>query len=197
MAADGFAPRQASRAELRIGDRERDRVTQALHDAFAQGRITREELDERLDTTLRARTEGDLRTVLSDLVAPDDPANPVFAEREPYPDRGDLATWGHHYQMAQWQAARREAHRARRKHWEHQGHPAQWGRHAHGGPWGHPAARRHHGPPPLPVILAFLLVIGLVTGTMFIVVKLAVLLLIGAMVFGIVRHTRSHRHFHK
>ncbi|MEU6414596.1 DUF1707 domain-containing protein [Microbispora sp. NPDC046933] len=52
---------------LRIGDRERDEVTRLLHDAFAQGRITREELDERLDATLSARTAEDLRRVTADL----------------------------------------------------------------------------------------------------------------------------------
>ncbi|MEU7911736.1 DUF1707 SHOCT-like domain-containing protein [Microbispora bryophytorum] len=52
---------------LRIGDRERDEVTRLLHDAFAQGRITREELDDRLDATLSARTAEDLRRVTADL----------------------------------------------------------------------------------------------------------------------------------
>ncbi|WP_433224416.1 DUF1707 SHOCT-like domain-containing protein [Microtetraspora malaysiensis] len=60
-------PEPAPRDGLRIGDRERDEVTAALHDAFAQGRITHEELDERLDATLSAKTEGDLRRVTADL----------------------------------------------------------------------------------------------------------------------------------
>jgi hypothetical protein len=164
MAADGFA-----RNDLRIGDRERDRVTQALHDAFAQGRITREELDERLETTLTARTAGDLRTVLSDLVAPDDPANPVLPAREPYPYRGDLATWGHHYAMAQRHAEQRAQRRA---HWE--------------------ARRRSGRPPLLPMILAFALVAGIATGSIFVVFKVALIVWLGAMVFGIARHRRSH-----
>jgi len=52
---------------LRVGDAERTRVTEALHDHFAQGRLTRDELDERLDATLSAKTYGDLRRVTQDL----------------------------------------------------------------------------------------------------------------------------------
>ncbi|WP_285781157.1 DUF1707 domain-containing protein [Microbispora sp. NBRC 16548] len=71
----GHAPPSGSaHGGLRIGDRERDEVTRLLHDAFAQGRITREELDERLDATLSARTAEDLRRVTADLPGawPDD-----------------------------------------------------------------------------------------------------------------------------
>jgi hypothetical protein len=53
--------------QLRVGDAERDEVTTALHEHFAQGRLTRDELDERLTATLSARTVGDLREVTRDL----------------------------------------------------------------------------------------------------------------------------------
>jgi hypothetical protein len=56
--------------ELRVGDAERDEVTTALHEHFAQGRLTRDELDERLTTTLSAKTVGDLRAVTRDLPGP-------------------------------------------------------------------------------------------------------------------------------
>jgi hypothetical protein len=56
-----------STEQLRVGDAERDEVTTALHEHFAQGRLTREELDERLTATLSARTVGDLRAVTRDL----------------------------------------------------------------------------------------------------------------------------------
>lgn len=52
---------------LRIGDAERNRVTEALHEHYAQGRLTREELDERLDATLAAKTFADLRPITADL----------------------------------------------------------------------------------------------------------------------------------
>lgn len=56
--------------ELRVGDTERTKVTEALHDHFAQGRLTRDELDERVDATLAAKTFGDLRQVTRDLPGP-------------------------------------------------------------------------------------------------------------------------------
>ncbi|MGI5156054.1 DUF1707 SHOCT-like domain-containing protein [Microbispora sp. CA-102843] len=65
--SSGSAHGASAPGGLRIGDRERDEVTRLLHDAFAQGRITREELDERLDATLSARTAEDLRRVTADL----------------------------------------------------------------------------------------------------------------------------------
>jgi uncharacterized protein DUF1707 len=55
---------------LRVGDAERDEVAVALHDHFVQGRLTRDELDERLERTLSARTAGDLREVTRDLPDP-------------------------------------------------------------------------------------------------------------------------------
>ncbi len=54
---------------LRVGDAERDEVASALHEHFAQGRLTREELDERLTAALSAKTVGDLRKVTEDLPA--------------------------------------------------------------------------------------------------------------------------------
>lgn len=56
--------------ELRVGDAERDEVTSALHEHFAAGRLTRDELDERLTATLSAKTVGDLRAVTRDLPGP-------------------------------------------------------------------------------------------------------------------------------
>jgi Domain of unknown function (DUF1707) len=54
---------------LRIGDAERDRAVAALGDHFAAGRLTREELDERIDEAMRARFDADLAPVLADLPA--------------------------------------------------------------------------------------------------------------------------------
>lgn len=56
-------------SELRVGDAERDAVASALHEHFAQGRLDREELDERLSAALAAKTVGDLREVIRDLPA--------------------------------------------------------------------------------------------------------------------------------
>jgi hypothetical protein len=65
--------KKASRAmndSFRTSDADRDRVTGLLRDHFAAGRLTSEELDERLTATLSARTFGDLRHVLADLPGP-------------------------------------------------------------------------------------------------------------------------------
>ncbi len=52
---------------IRASDADRDRVAAQLREHFAEGRLTREEFDERLTATLNAKTYGDLRHVLTDL----------------------------------------------------------------------------------------------------------------------------------
>jgi DNA-binding PadR family transcriptional regulator len=47
-----------------------ERATARLRDHYAEGRLTREELDERVMAALKARTAGDLRRVMSDLPEP-------------------------------------------------------------------------------------------------------------------------------
>lgn len=53
---------------LRASDTDRDKVATVLSTAYAEGRITREEHDERLDAVMRARTFDDLVPITSDLV---------------------------------------------------------------------------------------------------------------------------------
>ena len=55
---------------FRTSDADRDRVAALLRDHFAAGRLTPEELDERLTAALSARTFGDLRRVMADLPEP-------------------------------------------------------------------------------------------------------------------------------
>lgn len=62
--------------DLRVGDAERTKVTEALHDHFAQGRLTTDELDERVDATLSAKTYGELRQITRDLPGPEPVAVP-------------------------------------------------------------------------------------------------------------------------
>ena len=50
-----------------ISDADRDGASARLRDHYADGRLTREELDERVTAALNARTFGDLRRVLADL----------------------------------------------------------------------------------------------------------------------------------
>lgn len=53
---------------LRASDTDRDKVATVLTTAYAEGRITREEHDERLDAVMRARTFDDLVPITNDLV---------------------------------------------------------------------------------------------------------------------------------
>lgn len=53
---------------LRIGHAERDAAVAQLRDAAAEGRLTLEELDGRIETALEARTRGELRRLLADLL---------------------------------------------------------------------------------------------------------------------------------
>ncbi|MGH3381957.1 MAG: DUF1707 SHOCT-like domain-containing protein [Actinoallomurus sp.] len=117
--------------ELRVGDAERDEVATALHEHFAQGRLTRDELDERLTATLSAKTVGDLREVTRDLPGPAPSRLP--AERASGP-------WGHG----------REEMGA-----------AHWGRGPFGPPWRGPSRGGwgpRHGRPFGPILLVALVV---------------------------------------
>ena len=56
---------------VRIGDAERDRAISTLSDHFAAGRLSREELDERVDQAMQARFDADLRPLFADLPRPE------------------------------------------------------------------------------------------------------------------------------
>jgi hypothetical protein len=73
---------------IRVSDADRERVTARLRDHFAEGRLTREELDERVTAALNAKTAGDLRRLMTDLpgdapVAPVPAGGPVLVHRRP------------------------------------------------------------------------------------------------------------------
>lgn len=53
-----------------VADQDRDRVIARLRRAAAQGRLTIDELEERVERALRARTPEDLRPLVADLPAP-------------------------------------------------------------------------------------------------------------------------------
>ena len=56
-------------ADLRASDDERERAASQLREHFAAGRLSEDELNDRLDAVYAARTAGDLRTLLADLPA--------------------------------------------------------------------------------------------------------------------------------
>jgi hypothetical protein len=53
--------------ELRISDEQRERAAQDIREHFAAGRLSDEELSERVQAVYSARTEGELKTLLADL----------------------------------------------------------------------------------------------------------------------------------
>ena len=55
--------------DLRVSDADRERVAQRLRDAAGEGRLTVEELDERVERAYGARTAGQLAELTTDLPA--------------------------------------------------------------------------------------------------------------------------------
>ncbi|MFC5746517.1 DUF1707 SHOCT-like domain-containing protein [Actinomadura rugatobispora] len=79
--------------ELRASDADRDRVANVLRDAAGEGRLTLEELDERLNAVYSARTYAELEPITRDLPVPDGaPAAPVAAHRAAGP-AADAPSW--------------------------------------------------------------------------------------------------------
>ena len=67
--------------ELRASDADRDRVVDVLRVAAGDGRLTVDELDERLEAALSARTLSKLVVLSADLVT--GPGRPAVATAEP------------------------------------------------------------------------------------------------------------------
>jgi DUF1707 SHOCT-like domain len=76
----------ASQADLRASHVDRDRAVELLRVAAGDGRLTAQELDERLEAALTARTCGELAALTTDL-----PAVPDSAPGAPVPEPKDLA----------------------------------------------------------------------------------------------------------
>ena len=72
--------------KTRISDADRERVAARLREHFAEGRLSSVELDERITTTLSAKTFGDLRGVLADLPEPA-PVPPQSWQSQPWTGR--------------------------------------------------------------------------------------------------------------
>ena len=66
---DSEPGREVARSELRASHEDRDRVVELLRVSAGDGRLTAEELDERLELAMTARTYGELAKLVSDLPA--------------------------------------------------------------------------------------------------------------------------------
>ncbi len=76
--------------DMRASDADRDRYAAVLQDAYAEGRLSRIEYDERLDAVLTAKTYAELEPLIADLpagnlpvVKPAAPLVPVAASQAP------------------------------------------------------------------------------------------------------------------
>ncbi len=67
-------PRDRAHADLRASDADRDLVAQVLSSAYADGRLDREEHDQRAETAAAARTLGELPPLMNDLVPETSPS---------------------------------------------------------------------------------------------------------------------------
>jgi hypothetical protein len=59
--------RLLARSQIRVSDHERERAVEALREHYADGRLTSDELEERVEHAYHARTRGDLDALMSDL----------------------------------------------------------------------------------------------------------------------------------
>src|SRR6266568_1493669 len=62
--ASGFG---ASGNDMRVGNAEREAIAAELREHYASGRLTLDELNERLEAAFAAKTRGDLTAVMRDL----------------------------------------------------------------------------------------------------------------------------------
>jgi hypothetical protein len=67
-------PRQPGHASMRASDADREVVLGVLAGAYADGRLTREEYDDRLNTLYGSRTLGEVPALVVDLVPADGPS---------------------------------------------------------------------------------------------------------------------------
>jgi Domain of unknown function (DUF1707) len=89
--------------DVRIGDAERDATMVQLREHFVAGRLTLDELTERLDLALTAKTQGQIESLMADLPRPPRVARDEPQEPAPEQDAGRflvfalllfaLATW--------------------------------------------------------------------------------------------------------
>jgi len=90
----GIATAAARRGHLRASHADREQVIDTLKATFVQGRLTKDEFDERIGQTLASRTYAELAAVTADIPAGLASAPPL---RKPAPAlgrAGKTAAWG-------------------------------------------------------------------------------------------------------
>ena len=88
-------PRIAANAAMRASDRDRAVIESVLADAFAEGRLTHPEYDERSDAAMGSRTLGELMPLISDLPVARAPRTTIAEEAaRAYVRARRQAVWG-------------------------------------------------------------------------------------------------------
>jgi hypothetical protein len=99
----------AASPNMRASDGDRDKVASVLREHYAQGRLTGEEFDERLDQLYTSKTHGELARLTSDLPDVDlqglSNALSRPSERGGRPDRRQASHRGLKARWATWAAA--------------------------------------------------------------------------------------------
>lgn len=101
------------RPELRASDADRERAASVLRQAAGEGRLTVEELDERLDAAYAARTVAELEPLLADIRAPATPspigdgASSLTVRPGPGGTRWVVSVMGGNDRKGRWRIARR------------------------------------------------------------------------------------------
>src|SRR5277367_4760029 len=110
--ADSEPGREMARSELRASHEDRDRVVELLRVSAGDGRLTAEELDERLERAMTARTYGELADLVADL--------PAAGSGPPAPRAKDVVRIdtgsGHTKREGRWVVPRRMEARVRSGH---------------------------------------------------------------------------------
>jgi hypothetical protein len=78
--ADSEPGHEVARSDLRASHEDRDRVVEVLRVSAGDGRLTAEELDERLELAMTARTYGELAQLVADLPADGSVAAPAVPQ---------------------------------------------------------------------------------------------------------------------
>jgi Domain of unknown function (DUF1707)/Domain of unknown function (DUF4190) len=79
-AAPLAGPERGLRTRMRASDADRDRVVELLNAGFTEGRLSKDEYDERLERALSARTYAELDQIVTDLPVAHAVAAPEAAE---------------------------------------------------------------------------------------------------------------------
>ncbi|MCX5560447.1 DUF1707 domain-containing protein [Streptomyces sp. NBC_00038] len=107
--SNATAPMSAEPTELRASDADRDRITDILRDALAEGRLTAEEHSERVEGVLATKTVGELDQFVRDLPAAHGPrATPAYTIAPNRPTAGAIPLEPDHHVVAVFSAAVRK-----------------------------------------------------------------------------------------